>query len=102
MLREFIKSEDEISPLLRECVSFLNILRKDLLQAFDDAKQKGEIRDIDPIYTLVNILSLDIFFYLGKPIVELLHPNIDSEEFENKRVEHVIDLLMNGLKIHTE
>ena len=50
----------------------------------------------------MNIISLDIFFFLGKPIVELINPNIDSVDFEKKRIDHVLDLLMNGLRKHPE
>jgi AcrR family transcriptional regulator len=102
MLRELSKAESGISPELHDCMTALHIIRDNLLKAIADAQKKNEIRTIDPLYTIVNIISLDIFFYLGKPIVGLLNPNIDSEVFEQKRVDHVIDLLMNGLKKHPE
>ncbi len=102
IVRELIMAEDEMSPVLKESADVLINLRNDLLKAISFARNKGEIRDVDPFQTIVNIISLDIFFFLGKPIVELINPNIDSEDFENKRIDHVLDLLMNGLRKHPE
>ena len=70
--------------------------------ALADARADGTIRDVDPLYTLVAIISLDLFYFLGEPLVSIIHPAVDPAKFEEHRVEHVIDLLMNGLRKQAE
>jgi len=101
-VRELLMFETEISPELKEAVEALKLLRNDMLKAISLARAKGEMRDVEPLNTIVNILSLDVFFALGKPLVKLVSPNIDMNLFEEKRVDHVLDLLMNGLRKQPE
>ena len=98
MVRELLSHDPGKSPILIECIDQMRLIRNDILKAINQARINGEMRSIDPLQTIVNILSLDVFFFLGKPMVALLQPNIDPEEFEAKRVDHVVDLLMNGLR----
>ena len=76
----------------------LRALRDRLLGMVADARDRGEIRDVDPLQTVANILSLDVFFFLGQPLVGVLNEGVDVERFEEDRVDHVVDLLMNGLR----
>ncbi len=102
MIRELIMTGDELSPELQEYIEVFKPIRNDLLNAISLAKSKGEMRNVDPLHTIVNIISLNYFFYLGESLVRLVNQNIDMEDFENKRVEHVLDLIMNGLRKNTE
>ena len=97
LARELIKIENEPSEMVLDCTEALRTLRNDLLKALASARNKSEIRDIDPYQTIVNIISLNVFYFLGKPLVKLLIPNIDHEDFESKRIDYVLDLLVNGL-----
>ena len=71
----------------------LKTLRNDLLRAISIARSTGEIRDIDPLQTIVNILSLVIFFFLGKPLVGMISQNVDIDDFEAKRIDNIMDIL---------
>lgn len=98
MVRELLAATDhEMSMELLEFMEIIKFIRNDLLKAISIARSKGEIRDVDPLQTIVNILSLDIFFFLGKPLVKLVSPTTDLASFEEKRIDYVLDLLMNGL-----
>lgn len=104
-LRELLKSQDDgdsYPPILAEMAETMKPLRDKVLVNLTLARKRGEIRDIDPIQTMVNIIGMNIFFFLGKPIIQLLNPSLDTEEFQKHRVEHVIDLLMNGLRKRPE
>ena len=98
MVRELLANETERSGILHELSGRMKPFRDTMLNAFKAGREKGEIRDIDPVHTLVNILSLNVFFFLGKPMVNLIFDSIDFERFENERENHVIDLLLHGLQ----
>lgn len=87
-----------LSPILQERFPVLGDIRDMLAKMIADARDRGQIRDVDTVQTIVNIISLDIFFFLGRPLAHLLIPQIDPETFEAQRVDHVIDLLLNGLR----
>ena len=87
-----------LSPILQERFPVIGGIRDMLEKMIADAHDRGQIRDVDTLQTIVNIISLDIFFFLGKPIVHLLIPQLDPDTFEAERVDHVIDLLLNGLR----
>jgi len=98
IVRELLSSDTELSPLLTEISGFFKPLSNTLLVALATAKKRGEIRDVDPLQTIVNIISLDIFFFLGNPILTMINPLVNSGEFRKQRVDHVVDQLMNGLR----
>lgn len=104
LAREFLSHDQDANadelPFLKELADTLKPIRDRMLSTIDYAREKGEIRDVDPIHTMVNILSLNVFFFLGHPLIKVVAPLYKTEEFQAKRVDHVIDLLMNGLKIH--
>jgi len=101
-LREIIPQSGEVSHVLKGCEAILQDIRTNLLEAVFTARAKGEIRDVDPLQTIVSIISLNVFYFIGKPMVRLVYPQIDCDEFERKRVDYVLDLLVNGLKKHPE
>jgi TetR/AcrR family transcriptional regulator len=102
IIRELLAREGEQNILLSGGLGGLLSIRDKLLESFAIAKERGEIRDVDPIQTAVNIISMDIFYFLGKPIVKILNSNVDIEKFGQNRVNHIIDLLMNGLRKRPE
>jgi hypothetical protein len=79
-----------------------NGIRLKLIESLKAAMNRGEIREVDPLHTTVNIISMDVFVFVGKPIVKVIEPDIDIDRFVEERVEHIIDLLMNGLRKRTE
>ena len=102
VIRELLSRDSSPSPLLSEGMGGFLGIRDKLIESFIVAKARGEIRDVDPIQTAVNIISMDIFFFLGKPIVKMINSDVDLNEFGRNRVNHIIDLLMNGLRKRPE
>jgi len=98
-VRELIFSESENSSLMqKDLAEMLKPLRYGMIQVLSNARNTRKIRQIDPVQTMVSIVSLDIFFFLAMPILKIINPYVDFEKFEESRVDHVVDLLMNGLK----
>ncbi|MBN1294098.1 MAG: TetR/AcrR family transcriptional regulator [Candidatus Latescibacteria bacterium] len=98
LVRELLLTENGQSFPLNESADIFKSLRYEMIKVLSDAREKGEIRYVDPVQTMVSIISLDVFYFLGKPLVQMINPTIDIEDFESNRVDHIIDLLMNGLR----
>ena len=102
-IRELLFSENERSSLTdKDIADIFTSLRYELIKVLSNARNNNQIRLIDPVHTMVSIVSLDIFFFLARPLVQMINPYINIDKFESDRVDHVIDLLMNGLKKHQE
>ena len=102
VIRELMLSENNPNLFRDEFTEIFQSLRNEMLKVFSAAREKGEIRYIDPVQTLFSIISLDVFYFLGKPMVQMINPTINIEDFESNRVDHIIDLLLNGLRKHQE
>jgi TetR/AcrR family transcriptional regulator len=99
------KTSDPNSPHMEIIRGFEEIrvmLRKSLFLSFELAKERGEIRPVDTVHTILNIISMDVFVFIGIPIIKVMIPEIDMQTIVNERADHVIDLLMNGLRPRTE
>jgi TetR/AcrR family transcriptional regulator len=73
-----------------------------LIESLELAKKRGEIRPVDTIQTILNIISMDVFVFIGNPIISRVFPDIDMDALVRERADHVIDLLMNGLRQKSE
>lgn len=102
IIRELLLPENAESTVKNEFSEVFEMLRNDMLQALSSARTSGQVRSIDPLQTIVSIVSLDIFYFLGKPLVRMINPSVDNEKFEAERIDHVVDLLLNGLRKREE
>jgi hypothetical protein len=61
--------------------------------------KKGEILESDPLQFIINILSLNIFVFIGKPIFEaIFNVKIDEiEGFYQNRIKSVVNILKKGM-----
>ena len=99
IIREMLFSDNEKGAVaVKDVAEVFKVIRNDMLHALSSARSSGQIRDVDPFQTIVSIVSIDIFYFLGTPLVRMLNPGADFDQFEAKRIDHVVDLLMNGLR----
>ncbi len=98
VIRELIASDFNSPEIYRDALKPFQVIRDCLLHSLEIARERGEIRDVDPLHTAVNIISMDVFVFLGKPIVQGINPGIDIDKFVEDRVQNILDLLMNGLR----
>ena len=61
--------------------------------------KKGLITEPDPLNFLLNIISLNVFTFISKPIFEAVfkEKKISDKEFHNKRIKSIINLLKRGM-----
>jgi len=102
LLREFANASNEHGEVLNYFSKAMSNIKDKMLDTISTAIASGEIRNVDPLQTMVNIISLDVFFFLGKPILKILKPDGFGGEFENQRIEHILDMVMNGLRKRPE
>ena len=78
----------------------VNLLSQ-LREIIEDHVEKGLIRPIEPIHLLVNIVALCIFPIIAKPIIQgvMMDENTDYSKFTKERKKHVIDFIINSIKI---
>lgn len=64
------------------------------------AINKGIIREIDPRELILNIISLSIFPFIGRPLAtELLYKNENMDEVLKERAEKVADFVIQSIRI---
>jgi hypothetical protein len=60
--------------------------------------RQGHISEEDPFQFMLNIISLTILSFIGKPFLEtLFQQTIPHEEFAKKRLKSVVNLLKRGM-----
>lgn len=66
---------------------------------FEECKTNKLFRDIDPRQTLINIIGMNLIYFIAKPISQLLL-NLDvtdEKEFLRQRQECVVDMIFHGI-----
>lgn len=73
----------------------------ELTNDLDNEIKAGRIRQIDPIQLLINIVSLNVFMFLAKPIVEKVAGlnNENFKEFVEARKVEVFEVIWRSLRI---
>ena len=99
----FINEVNQNPDLVKKIFSEVDISIKwdVLVNQIDMEKEQGIIKsEIDPTHLLVNILSLSIFPYIGKPILmELMeNANADYEKFLSNHRKMVSTFVINSIK----
>lgn len=102
MVRELLTGGPEQSPIILKAAEALKPFANHILVGVTAAKTRGEIRKVDPMHTLVNIISLNVFYFLGKPILTMVNPSVNPDKFEKDRIDHIVDFVINGLRARTE
>lgn len=68
------------------------------LDLIEQAKKEGSIRDVDSLQTLWNIVGMNLFFFIVKPVLEIIwEDSLEHPDILAKRKEAIIDLVLYGL-----
>ena len=69
-----------------------------ILKKIEKWAEKGEVSEKDPIQFMINIISLCLFAFIARPILEaILNQKIGDDRFIGKRIESVVQLLKKGM-----
>jgi len=113
---DYIHSHQEMARLmLNECLCGGPVLTAYLTAALEEpghfpgmvmedrireAVESGEIRPVHPEHTMLTIVSACLFPFVALPTVRIFHPEAqdDMDAFVEQRKQHVVDLLLRGLR----
>ena len=72
---------------------------KAVMKKLEKATNDGIMRPVDPMQTIWNIIGLDLFYFVAKPIINVLWATKTKKETKiiQAREESIIDLLLYGL-----
>jgi TetR/AcrR family transcriptional regulator len=109
-LFQFFSGEIWMNPeeLINGISSSLKKQTKTLYAGFEariqNAIEKHEIRQISPLQLLLNIISLDVFYFIAAPIVFSLTSTSAAEQkkIEQQREDAVFDFIWNAVKYQNE
>lgn len=99
ILWEISRGGDLFSSVAREVLGEHGHDSLPLLDQVSAAIQSGQIRPADPVQVVISMISLCVYPYIARPIIEKILPGlqIDSDDFLQQRKEEVKTLLRKGL-----
>ena len=101
ILWELREEKDAIHDFVEDVVSdFDSAPRETILRRINHAIKNGEIRPINPIQFMVNLVSLDVFPFVASPIITSIFALSEDElaTILNKRKQEIFRLVWNDIK----
>jgi AcrR family transcriptional regulator len=97
IIQEIQRDPDVLSGALMEA----GVDPQEILQVFYDAIDRGEIRPINPLEIMLNMLSLCIFPFAAKPVMQRVFFDNNEEaymQFLEKRKKTVTEFMIKAIK----
>lgn len=99
----FINELNQNEELLKKLMDEINMSQElnIFLSQFKEEQEKGILRnDVEPIVLLVNIISLSVFPYVGKPIISQIveQLNYDYEDYLEIHKKQIAQFIINSIK----
>ncbi len=98
LVRELLGGGVDSQGPMSGIMSNIEGMRTRFVSSLEIAMERGEIRRVDPIHTILNIISMDVFVFVGKPLINAMFKETDMNRIVRERADHILDLLMNGLR----
>lgn len=59
---------------------------------------QGKVSESDPLHFIINIISLCLFAFIARPIIEsIFNTKIGNEKFNQNRIKSVVNILKQGM-----
>ncbi|MDM7926034.1 MAG: TetR/AcrR family transcriptional regulator [bacterium] len=102
LLREMHSNHPIVPKVLGEIFGRIRSERyPDFVRIFEAGIRSGKIRDVDPLQTILNIISMNAFYFIARPVLSVGWPDVFASVPEEKLLEMreraVSDLVLNGL-----
>jgi TetR/AcrR family transcriptional regulator len=100
LIFDLIHNPENISramvEILHENASFMPERLLGMIRAWHE---QGLISEADPLHFMLNVISLSIFSFIGRPMVEAISgfKISDDDEFYNARIRSVVRILKKGM-----
>jgi TetR/AcrR family transcriptional regulator len=102
-LPSFILKEINRDPeFLASTIKKQGINPAEIVKLLDQEMEKGNIRKMDPSELMINILSLSIFPFAARPLLQIMFYNNDQKAYKKlliQRKDTVKDFIMNSIMV---
>ena len=78
----------------------MRIIRNNIIGQIEKEIQNGNIRNVDTIQLLINIIALSVFPFVARGLITVLfnQQNIDFDELVERRKTELAQFILNALK----
>lgn len=97
---DLLQNPGDISLIFREALnSGETAIPGQLQKLIRKWSAEGQLSEPDPVHFMLNIVSLSLFFFIGKPIIETIFEKtiLEDERFYRKRIQSVANVLKRGM-----
>ena len=98
---EVATNREEALSIFRELIEQANpSLPGEFFACVDKAVADNEIRPIDPFHLFMNIISLDVFYFVASPLLFCVMeiPPIEQAELTKKRADQVVEFIWESVR----
>ncbi len=70
-----------------------------LVKMIETAAGRGEIKPVDPVQLVWNLIAMNIFYFITRPVLKeiWLHEESNEEEILQNRKEAIVDMVLHGV-----
>ena len=97
-ISEVLSNEEYLGYIRERIKNIVSPITIELQQTLDAAAERGEIEHVDVRMLILDILSLNLFVFIGMPIAEHVFNVNDRHEFLEQRKRENIEIIMRRIK----
>lgn len=101
LLNEVTINSERFGKIIEEIKTLIIPLIMNLSAELIKEERAGTIRKVDPFHLLFSIISMDVFMFIARPLVQLIR-EFDDDEYETfieERKAQIFDLVWNSIKV---
>jgi len=100
MIMEHLSGGTQVAIRLKSMMDSEGAPPRVFIQSMTEAVERGEIRRVDPLQTLITLISSCIFSFVVFPTIEAIVPLAASDRsaFIEQRKDHIHDLIVRSLR----
>ena len=97
-ISEVLPNEEYLGYIRERIKNIIHPITIELQRTLDDAAERGEIEYVDVRMLILDIISLNLFVFIGMPIAAHVFNVKDKQTFLEQRKHENIELIMRRLK----
>jgi TetR/AcrR family transcriptional regulator len=101
ILWELENSAEELAGLFFEAFQKRGFTENPIILRVEQAVKNGEIRAVEPINFILNLMGMCIFPFIGAPLLTYIIPGFNSfsDTFTKEREKAILELVWTGVRI---
>ncbi len=96
---EIGNDDQRIGNVIKGVMSDIKTKKNPMLAVVERAVAEKQIRPVEPLHFILNLVSMCIYPFVAKPILKQMFPegDFDSEMFVEKRKQQILDMIWHGV-----